>query len=88
MAGRTKQHIQVGYYLSRFSNRKPPLSSGVDKWKDVYDLFYDKLSNGRSIKFFGQAFKNTRDGFDGYFDNGREGWKSPDGFSIFDYRCR
>ena len=79
MAGRTKQHIQVGYYLSRFSNRKPPLSSGVDKWKDVYDLFYDKLSNGRSIKSFRASLQNTRDGFDGYFDNGREGWKSPDG---------
>lgn len=25
MAGRTKEHIQVGYYLSRFGNKKPPL---------------------------------------------------------------
>ena len=79
MAGRTKEHIQVGYYLSRFGNKKPPLSSGVDKWKEVYDLFFNKLSNGRSIKSFRASLQNTRDGFDGYFDNGREGWKSSDG---------
>ena len=79
MAGRTKEHIQVGYYLSRFGNKKPPLSSGVDKWKDAYDLFFNKLSNGRSIKSFRASLQNTRDGFDGYFDNGREGWKSSDG---------
>ena len=78
MAGRTKEHIQVGYYLSRFGNKKPPLSSGVDKWKEVYDLFFNKLSNGRSIKSFRASLQNTRDGFDGYFDNGREGWKSSD----------
>ena len=79
MAIRSKEHIQVGYYLSRFGNKKPPLSSGVDKWKDVYDLFFNKLSNGRSIKSFRASLQNTRDGFDGYFDNGREGWKSSDG---------
>ena len=70
MAGRTKEHIQVGYYLSRFGNKKPPLSSGVDKWKEVYDLFFNKLSNGRSIKSFRASLQNTRDGFDGYFDSG------------------
>ena len=59
MAGRTKEHIQVGYYLSRFGNKKPPLSSGVDKWKEVYDLFFNKLSNGRSIKSF-RALKILR----------------------------
>jgi 5-methylcytosine-specific restriction endonuclease McrBC GTP-binding regulatory subunit McrB len=79
MASRTKEHIQVGYYLSRFGKRKPPLSSGVHKWKDVYDLFYNKLSNGRTEKSFRASLQNTRDGFDGYFDNGREGWKSSDG---------
>ena len=80
MARRTKELIQVGYYLSRFGKREPPLSIGVDKWKDVYDLFYNKLSDGRPIKSFRASLQNTRDGFDGYFeDNGREGWKSLDG---------
>lgn len=79
MASRTKQHIQVGYYLSRFGNKKPPITSGTKKWKDVYDLFFNKLNNGRSIKSFRASLQNTRDGFDGYFDNEREGWKSDDG---------
>ena len=80
MAGRTKELIQVGYYLSRFGKRKPPVSSGVDKWKDVYDLFYNALNNGRSVKSFRASLQNTRDGFDGYFDdNSREGWKNSDG---------
>ena len=79
MAARTKEHIQVGYFLSRFGKKKPPEAFKGSSWKEVYHLFFNKLGDGRSLSSFEHSLKNTRDGFDGYFNNGREGWKSSDG---------
>lgn len=79
MAARTKEHIQVGYFLSRFGKKKPPEVFKGSSWKEVYHLFFKKLGDGRSLSSFEHSLKNTRDGFDGYFNNGREGWKSFDG---------
>ena len=76
MAARTKEHIQVGYFLSRFGKKKPPEAFKGRSWKDVYHLFFNRLGDGRSLSSFEHSLKNTRDGFDGYFNNGREGWKS------------
>ena len=41
---RTKELIQVGYYLSRFGLEDPPVRLNTDKWKEAYRLFYDSLN--------------------------------------------
>ena len=79
MPKRTKQLIQVGYFLSRFGKKQPPAVFEGKKWKEVYHLFFRKLSDGRGLASFEHSLKNTRDGFDGYFENDREGWKSSEG---------
>lgn len=75
---RTKELIQVGYYLSRFGLEDPPVKLKTDKWKEAYRLFYDSLNNGRGVLEFENSLKNSRDEFDGYFSNNREGWKDGD----------
>ena len=40
---RTKELIQVVYYLSRFGYEYPPVNLKTDKWKEAYRLFYDSL---------------------------------------------
>lgn len=75
---RTKELIQVGYYLSRFGLEDPPVRLNTDKWKEAYRLFYDSLNNGRGVLEFENSLKNSRDEFDGYFSNNREGWKDGD----------
>lgn len=72
---RTKELIQVGYFLSRFGFDDPPVKLNTDKWKDAYRSFYDSLNNGRGVLEFENSLKNSRDEFDGYFSNNREGWK-------------
>ena len=79
MPKRTKQLIQVGYFLSRFGKKQPPAVFEGKKWKEVYHLFFRKLADGRGLASFEHSLKNTRDGFDGYFENDREGWKSSGG---------
>ena len=80
MAERSKELIMVGYFLSRFGKNSPPSRLNISKWKDAYKIFYDKLSEGRSVSQFEHSLKNSRDAFDGYFpDTEREGWKSDDG---------
>ena len=80
MAERSKELIMVGYFLSRFGKNSPPDRLNISKWKDTYNVFYDKLSEGRSVSQFEHSLKNSRDAFDGYFpDTEREGWKSEDG---------
>ena len=75
---RTKELIQVGYYLSRFGLEDPPVKLKTDKWKEAYRLFYDSLNNGRGVLEFENSLKNSRDQFDRYFSNNREGWKDGD----------
>lgn len=80
MAERSKELIMVGYFLSRFGKNSPPSRLNISKWKDAYKIFYDKLSEGRSVSQFEHSLKNSRDAFDGYFsDTDREGWKADDG---------
>ena len=80
MAERSKELLQVGFYLSKFGKKNPPATLGVTKWKDAYKLFYKSLSEGRSLTEFEHSLNNSRDGFDGYFPHTeREGWKGKDG---------
>ena len=80
MAERSKELINVGYYLSRFGKKNPPTLLEVAKWKEAYKLFYNNLNEGRSLSEFEHSLKNSRDAFDGYFsETEREGWKDDDG---------
>lgn len=80
MAERSKELIEVGYYLSKFGISKPPLRFSSSNWKEVYRMFYDHLGQGRKELEFEHSLKNTRDGFDSYFPaTNREGWKDKEG---------
>lgn len=80
MPERSKELIQVGYYLSRFGILKPPSRFKTDKWNEVYQMFYDSLNGGRAVEEFEHSLKNVRDDFDGYFqENSRKGWRADDG---------
>ena len=82
---RSRDLIEAGYFLSRFTEfgvgrlSLPPRELGVNSWSVAYDLFHPKLSGGRPIVQFRNTLKNCRDEFDGYFENGRQGWKESDG---------
>ena len=80
MAERSKELIQVGYYLSRFGQLDPPKKLETDKWSQAYRIFYDSLNSGRTVLEFEHSLKNSRDDFDGFFEEtNREGWKNKDG---------
>lgn len=49
MAERSKELIQVGYFLSRFGKNRPPDHLNITKWKNAYKVFYNKLSEGRTV---------------------------------------
>jgi hypothetical protein len=80
MAERSKELVMVGYYLSKYGKSNPPNKLKTSKWRDAYNLFYDKLNEGRRSNGFEHSLKNSRDAFDGYFsETDREGWKGDDG---------
>jgi 5-methylcytosine-specific restriction protein A len=80
MAERSKELIQVGYYLSKYGKQDPPKRLETDKWNEAYRLFYDTLNGGRAVLEFEHSLKNSRDAFDNYFpDTNREGWKDEAG---------
>ena len=75
----------VAYYLSKCGERvdgrgsDPPRILGAKTWKDAYDLFFDVMSDGRSIKQFRNTLNGARSVFDFLFvdtefDTGRRGW--------------
>ena len=80
MAERSKEMIQVGYYLSKYGQNDPPKKLNVDKWNKAYRIFYDTLNGDRAVLEFEHSLKNSRDAFDSYFpETNREGWKDEDG---------
>ena len=80
MAERSKELIQVGYYLSKYGRQDPPYRLETDKWNEAYRKFYDSLKGGRTVLEFEHSLKNSRDGFDSYFpETNREGWKDEEG---------
>jgi hypothetical protein len=78
---RSEEMILVGYFLARCGSGKghtePPSVLGTSRWEDVYPMFYDYLGGGRTPVAFRNSLQNTRDDFDFYVDNGREGWDKP-----------
>jgi len=80
MAERSKELVQVGYYLSRYGKSDPPIRFNTKKWNEVYRMFYDTLNGGRTVEEFENSLRNSRDDFDGYFpQTQRRGWKDDDG---------
>lgn len=80
MAERSKELIQVGYYLSKYGQQDPPKRLETDKWNEAYRMFYERLNGGRAVLEFEHSLKNSRDGFDSYFpETKREGWKDKEG---------
>lgn len=84
MEKRTKEFLQVSFYLSKFGEilKKekypyPPKRLKVKKWNEAYRIFYEKLNGGRDIQAFERSLKNARDAFDSHFPNsGRVGWRA------------
>lgn len=80
MAERSKELIQVGYYLSKYGKQDPPKRLNTDKWNEAYRMFYDSLNGDRAVLEFEHSLKNSRDAFDSYFlGTNREGWKDQKG---------
>jgi hypothetical protein len=57
VAERSKELIEVGYYLSKFGILAPPLRFSGKKWNEVYALFYQILGKGRNILEFEHSLK-------------------------------
>ncbi|MFK7813464.1 MAG: HNH endonuclease [Maribacter sp.] len=84
MEKRSKEFLEVGFYLSKFGlinegekYPSPPLRLKVHKWNDAYRIFYEKLNGGRTILAFGRSLKNARDAFDSHLPNSKRiGWLS------------
>jgi hypothetical protein len=82
---RSSELVEAAYFMSRFTENaeqrvpQPPRELNVGGWAEAYDCFFPKLSAGRSLLQFRNTLKNSRDEFDGYFENGRTGWKESDG---------
>lgn len=82
MVERSKEMWLVGFYLSKYGNAisgkktSPPTELNTKIWKEAYSIFYDKLGEGRLASTFENSLKNSRDTFDGYFENSfRSGWR-------------
>jgi predicted restriction endonuclease len=76
MPKRSKELIEIGYFLSREGKENPPSQLETTSWSKAYLLFYNKLNEGRTPTEFKNSLKNVRDQFDSYFPKTkREGWK-------------
>jgi len=67
MAERSKELVQVGYYLSKYGQNEPPSKLQTKKWVEAYRMFYDSLNGGRKVLEFEHSLKNSRDAFDSHF---------------------
>ncbi len=82
---RSFKMLIVAYYLSRCGQQvkgrrsKPPYALGVKTWREAYELFFDAMSDGRTLAQFHNSLKNARDTFDILFENGRIGWIDENG---------
>jgi len=73
---RSPEMYLAGYAMARACvDGAPPPWLGVGGWNEAYDLFFSALGQGRSGKTFRNSLKNARDSFDGFFQNGRVGWR-------------
>jgi hypothetical protein len=78
---RSEEMILVGYFLARCGSgedhTEPPSVLETSHWEEVYPMFYNLLGGGRTLAAFRNSLQNTRDDFDFYVNNGREGWDKP-----------
>ena len=83
---RSKHLWMVAFFLSKYGQKGtgnesyPPVELKTMKWKEAYRMFYEALSDGRSIDTFEHSLKNARDAFDSHLDDSnRIGWLAQDG---------
>jgi predicted HNH restriction endonuclease len=81
VVARSEEMQLVAYALSRCGAASPnggatcpPEWLGVDRWRDAYALFFDRLGDGRTSTTFANSLKNARDAFDAHVPSGRVGW--------------
>ncbi len=80
MKKRSKEFLQVAFYLSKFGVKSPPKRLKVKNWDKAYWVFYEKLNGGRTLIAFKRSLKNARDNFDSHLLNtNRVGWQTKDG---------
>lgn len=79
VSGKRRQLGIVGFYLSKFGNTAIEKRFENKDWKEIYSLFVNRLGSPDKIDSFCNSLKNVRDSYDGYHDNGREGWKEKSG---------
>ncbi|GAB5407308.1 MAG: hypothetical protein Aurels2KO_55390 [Aureliella sp.] len=78
---RSEELYEVGYFLCRCGRRlddkraaSPPPVLGSETWGRAYAVFFEVLSEGRTLQSFSNTLKNIRDVFDAHVDSGRVGW--------------
>ena len=82
---RSPEMMVTAYYLARCGvptpgrADAPPAALGADSWTTAYEVFFNSMGDGRSLRQFRNSLKNARDTFDALFDNGRIGWKDAQG---------
>src|SRR5258705_4099054 len=82
MHKRSQDFWLAALFLSKFGEinsigqTKPPLELETNKWNEAYRMFYEKLSEGRTISSFEHSLKNARDAYDSHIkSSNRVGWR-------------
>ena len=72
----------AAFFLSKFGElnndgiTNPPLELIAARWNEAYRMFYEKLSDGRTISSFEHSLKNARDAYDSHIQSSnRRGWR-------------
>jgi len=71
--------LEVAWYLSKYGKSQPPVGLGVQKWKEVFALFYPRFGAGKTASEFHNSLKNSRDRFDSWLSDVRVGWRDEQG---------